>query len=49
MDESMRYVAIVGEGVVALGIAQEESELPRIRMVSISHINEVEHIPSKSA
>ncbi len=42
-------MAIVGEEVVALGIAQEESEHPRIRLISISHINEVEHLASKSA
>ncbi len=41
-------MAIVGEEVVALGIVQDESELPRIRMVSISHINEIEHTPSKT-
>jgi len=42
-------MAIVGEEVVALGIAQPDSELPRIRMVSITHINEVEHIAQKAS
>ncbi len=41
-------MAIVGEDVVALGIAQEDSERPRIRLVSITHINEIEHIVTKS-
>ncbi len=42
-------MAIVGEEVVALGIAQPDSERPRIRMVSITHINEVEHLVQTSA
>lgn len=42
-------MAIVGEEVVALGIPQEESERPRIRLVSISHINEIEHLSTKTA
>ena len=38
-------LAIVGQDVLALGVETDESEFPRIRMVSISHINEVERIP----
>jgi len=37
-------MAIVGEDVVALGISQEGSEFPRIRLVSLPHINEIEQI-----
>ena len=37
-------MAIVGEDVVALGIEREDSVRPRIRLVSISHINEVEQL-----
>ena len=40
--------AIVGEGVVALGVPQEGSEWPRIRLVSLAHINEVETVPTRS-
>jgi hypothetical protein len=36
--------AIVGEGVVALGVPQPDSEFPRIRLVSLHHINEVEQL-----
>ncbi|MEM6330213.1 MAG: hypothetical protein AAF790_08190 [Planctomycetota bacterium] len=36
--------AIVGEQVVALGVASEDSPRPRIRMVSIAHINEIDTI-----
>ncbi len=39
-------MAIVGEDIVALGVATEESEYPRIRLVSLAHINEVEQVPS---
>jgi hypothetical protein len=37
--------AIVGEGVVALAVPQEGREFPRIRLVSLAHINEVETVP----
>jgi hypothetical protein len=37
--------AIVGEGVVALAVPQNGSELPRIRLISLAHINEVEAVP----
>jgi hypothetical protein len=36
--------AIVGENVVALGVPQPNSEFPRIRLVSLPHINEVEQL-----
>jgi hypothetical protein len=36
--------AIVGEGIVALGVPQPDSEFPRIRLVSLSHINEIEQL-----
>jgi hypothetical protein len=38
--------AIVGEEVVALAVPQQGGDLPRIRLVSINHINEVEAVPS---
>jgi hypothetical protein len=37
-------MAIVGESMVALGVPQEGSEYPRIRLVSLPHINEVEQV-----
>lgn len=37
-------MAIVGENIVALGVQHEGSEYPRIRLVSLPHINEVEQI-----
>ena len=37
-------MAIVGEEVVALGVQRDDSERPRIRLVSLSHVNEVEKI-----
>ena len=37
-------LAIVGEGVVAIGIDDEQGERPRLRFVSIPHINEVEPV-----
>jgi hypothetical protein len=40
--------AIVGEGVVALGVPQPDSEFPRIRLISIPHINEAEQLVSDS-
>jgi hypothetical protein len=40
--------AIVGEGVVALAVAQKDSEFPQIRLVSLAHINEVETVPAVS-
>lgn len=36
--------AIVGENVVALGVPQPDSEFPRIRLISIPHINEAEQL-----
>lgn len=41
-------LAIVGEDVMALGIEREESERPRLRFVSITHINEVEPMSGAS-
>lgn len=38
--------AIVGEGVVALAVPQNGRKLPRIRMISLAHINEVETVPT---
>jgi hypothetical protein len=38
--------AIVGEGVVALAVPQNGNELPRIRLISLNHINEVEAVTS---
>jgi hypothetical protein len=38
--------AIVGEGVVALAVPQHGSDLPRIRLISLGHINDVEPMPS---
>jgi len=40
--------AIVGEGVVALAVPQHGRELPRIRLISLTHINEVEPVPTGS-
>jgi hypothetical protein len=40
--------AIVGEGVVALAVPQTGRELPRIRLISLIHINEVEAVPTAS-
>lgn len=37
-------MAIVGEGVMALGIEHDDSDRPRLRFVSVTHINEVEPI-----
>jgi hypothetical protein len=37
-------MAIVGEEVVALGVQRDDSEFPRIRLVSISHVNDVEQL-----
>ena len=37
-------MAIVGRNVVALGVQANDNDLPRIRLVSVSHINEVETI-----
>ncbi len=37
-------MAIVGRNVVALGVQTNDNDLPRIRLVSVSHINEVETI-----
>lgn len=37
--------AIVGEGVVALAVPQNGNGLPRIRLISLAHINEVEAVP----
>ncbi len=40
--------AIVGEGVVALAVPQHGRDLPRIRLISLAHINEVEAVPTRS-
>jgi hypothetical protein len=40
--------AIVGEGVIALAVPQHGRELPRIRLISLNHINEVEAVPTGS-
>ena len=37
-------MAIVGQDVVALGVLTDDHDLPRIRLVSVNHINEVETI-----
>ena len=37
-------MAIVGEGVVALGVPSDDGAYPRIKMISLPHINEVETI-----
>ena len=37
-------MAIVGEDVVALGVGNGQSGRPRIRLVSIEHINEIEPV-----
>ena len=42
-------MAIVGEDVMALGIEREESDRPRLRFVSITHINEVEPISNAAS
>jgi len=39
--------AIVGENVVALGVPQPDSEFPRIRLISLPHINEAEQLPDE--
>lgn len=41
-------MAIVGEDVIAIGVAGNGDSLPRIRLVSINHTNEVESVPSSS-
>jgi hypothetical protein len=41
--------AIVGDVAVALAVPQDDSEFPRIRLVSIAHINEVETITAGKA
>jgi hypothetical protein len=42
-------MAIVGEEVVALGVQRDDSERPRIRLVSLPHINEVEQLEMGTA
>ena len=42
-------MAIVGEEVAALGVQHDANERPRIRLVSITHINEVEQIEMSAA
>jgi len=37
-------MAIVGEDVAAIGVESGNGDRPRIRLVSISHINEIEPI-----
>lgn len=39
-------LAIVGEDVVAIGVEDESRSRPRIRLVSIPHINEFEAVPT---
>lgn len=41
-------MAIVGEDIVALGVEREDSVYPRIRLVSLAHVNEVEQIQAKA-
>jgi len=41
-------MAIVGQDVVAIGVGGSDDERPRIRLVSISHINEVEAVSADS-
>jgi len=41
-------MAIVGESVVAIGVVNNGDELPRIRMISLPHINEIEPIPMQA-
>jgi hypothetical protein len=38
-------MAIVGQGVIAIKVTDNGDRLPRIRLVSINHINEVESVP----
>lgn len=38
-------MAIVGQDVVALGVQRAGEEFPRIRLVDIRHINEIEPAP----
>jgi hypothetical protein len=38
-------MAIVGQDVVALGVQHADDDYPRIRIVDIHHINEVEPLP----
>lgn len=42
-------MAIVGEDIVALGVPTEGSEFPRISLVPLAHINEVEQASSGSS
>ena len=37
-------LAIVGEGLVAIGIERENSARPHLRFVALDHINEVEPV-----
>lgn len=37
-------LAIVGEGIVAIGVATDEGARPKIRFASIPHINEIEFV-----
>ena len=37
-------MAIVGQNVVALGVGAENNGLPRIRLVSVAHITEIEPV-----
>jgi hypothetical protein len=40
--------AIVGDEVVAIGVYESGSERPKIRLLSLININEVEPIPTAS-
>jgi hypothetical protein len=42
-------LAIVGGDVMAVGVERPDSDFPRIRLVSVHHINEVERIGSTGA
>lgn len=42
-------LAIVGQDAVAIGVESDEGELPTIRLISVSHINEIERIPSSTS
>jgi hypothetical protein len=38
-------MAIVGEDIVAIGVLREGETYPRIRLVDLGHINEIEQVP----
>jgi hypothetical protein len=41
-------MAIVGQDIIAIGVETNEGSLPRIRLVSVAHINEVEPVPDSA-